>query len=242
MPSQSAAGPKVLLYEGDNLSSLRAIPQSLSADVCITSPPYFQKFNYQQKRQHGLESCVVDYLRVQVSVFREVQRHLRDGGTCFIVIGDTSNNYSPVRAKAQRKRGDKCWLIRRSLESDYREKETLNVPFRLAEALRRDGWIHRATLIWDKAGGSAVANSDTAPECHEYILHMIKWPFKRRRPYGNTLPLNSSVLHHRSVAHPQHGCVFPVSLVAELLSVCPPRPLSSIRILAAAPWQSQQEA
>jgi site-specific DNA-methyltransferase (cytosine-N4-specific) len=107
----------------------------------------------------------------------------------------------------------------------YREKEVLNVPFRLAEALRQDGWIHRSTLIWDKIGGSAVANSDAAPDCHEYVLHMVKWSSRRRRPYGNTLPLKSSVLRHHAVSHPRHGCVFPVGLVEELLSVCPAKPV-----------------
>jgi DNA modification methylase len=204
---------------------MRAIARSLTADVCITSPPYFQKFDYGTTGQYGLEASVADYLRVQVAVFHEVQRHLRVGGTCFIVIGDTSNNYSPVRAKSQRKGAHKQWQMRRSLEPDYREKETLNVPLRLAEALRRDLWIHRATLIWDKVGGSGVPNSDSAPECHEYILHMIKWPAKRQWPYGNTQPLRSSVLRHQAVAHPQHGCVFPVSLVEELLSVCPSKPI-----------------
>ena len=217
--------PKVSLYEGDTLTLLRSVRGSIQADVCITSPPYFQKFDYQSKGQYGLESSVAEYLRVQVSVFHEVQHLLREGGTCFIVIGDTSNNYSPIRAKGQRKGGDKQWLTRRSLEASYREKETLNIPFRLAEALRQDGWIYRSTLIWDKIGGSVVTNSDATPECHEYVLHMIKWSSKTRRPYGNTLPLKSSVLRHHAVAHPRHGCVFPLSLVEELLSVCPARPV-----------------
>ena len=187
--SSFAYTPKVFLYEGDNLLSLRSIPESVEVDVCITSPPYFQKFDYQNKGQHGLESSVEEYLQVQVSVFHEVQRLLHEGGTCFIVIGDTSNNYSPIRAKGQRKGGDKQWLMRRSLERNYRQKETLNVPFRLAEALRRDGWVHRSTLIWDKTGRSAVANSDATPECHEYVLHMVKWSSQKGRPYGNTQPL-----------------------------------------------------
>ena len=67
--------------------SLRSIPELVEADVCITSPPYFQKFDYQNKGQHGLESSVEEYLQVQVSVFHEVQRLLHEGGTCFIVIG-----------------------------------------------------------------------------------------------------------------------------------------------------------
>jgi hypothetical protein len=88
------------------------------------------------------------------------------------------------------------------------------------------GWLDTSfDLIWDKTGGSAVANSDATPECHEYVLHMIKWSSKSRRPYGNTKPLKSSILRHHAVAHPKHGCVFPVSLVEELLSACPARPV-----------------
>jgi site-specific DNA-methyltransferase (cytosine-N4-specific) len=221
----TTTSPKVSLYEGDTLTILRTMNGTVQADVCITSPPYFQKFDYQSKGQYGLESSVAEYLRAQVSVFHEVHRLLCEGGTCFIVIGDTSNNYSPIRAKSQRKGGDKQWLMRRSLEPTYREKETLNVPLRLAEALRQDGWIHRSTLIWDKSGGSVVPNSDATPECHEYILHMVKWSTKRGRAYGNTEPLKSSILRHHTVSHRVHGCVFPVSLVAELLSVCPTRPV-----------------
>ena len=178
----TTSSPKVSLYEGDSLTLLRSMRGSIQADVCITSPPYFQKFDYQRKGQYGLECSVAEYLRVQVSVFHEVQRLLREGGTCFIVIGNTSNNYSPIRAKGQRKGGDKQWLTRRSLEASYREKETLNIPFRLAEALRQDGWIHRSTMIWDKIGGSIVANSDATPECHEYVLHMVKWSSETATP------------------------------------------------------------
>jgi hypothetical protein len=70
--SSFAHMPKVFLYEGDNLLSLRSMPESIEVDVCITSPPYFQKFDYQNKGQHGLESSVEKYLQVQVSVFHEV--------------------------------------------------------------------------------------------------------------------------------------------------------------------------
>ena len=54
---------------------------------------------------------------------------------------------------------------------------------------------------------------------------MVKWSSKARRPYGNTKPLKSSVLRHHAVAHHRHGCVFPLSLAEELLSVCPARPV-----------------
>jgi site-specific DNA-methyltransferase (cytosine-N4-specific) len=206
------------LYEGDAITVLRELERAFG--VCITSPPYFQKFDYGHPGQYGIELTVADYVERQVAVFHEINRLMAEGGTLFIVIGDTSNNYSPVRCREQRKGTDGQWLFRRTLQKGFREKETLSVPFALADALRTDGWVHRSTMIWDKVGGSEVANSDRAPETHEYILHLIKWS-KNTRPYGNTRPLRGSVLRHRAQSHPEHGCVFPESLSDELLSVCP---------------------
>ncbi len=117
--------PSVYLYEGNNLDLLRQL--RIEADACITSPPYFGKFDYELLGQFGLEESVAKYLEVQVAVFREVKRLLKEGGTCFIIIGDTSNNYSPVRAKHQRKTGNGQWHSRRKLEIDYPEKEALNI-------------------------------------------------------------------------------------------------------------------
>jgi DNA modification methylase len=205
------------LHEGDAVTVLRGLDGAF--DVCVTSP-YFQKFDYGHPGQYGIEPTVADYVSRQVAVFHEINRLLVEGGTLFIVIGDTSNNYSPVRAKEQRKGADGQWLFRRKLQAEFREKETLSVPFRLADALRGDGWTHRATMIWDKGGGSVVANSDCAPETHEFVLHFVKWS-KNGRPYGNTDPLRGSVLRHRAASHPIHGCTFPESLSDELLSVCP---------------------
>ena len=46
---------------------------------------------------------------------------------------------------------------------------------------------------------------------------MIKWT-PNGRPYGNTKPLKSSVLTHPPGKHQKHGCVYPNSLVEELLT------------------------
>lgn len=209
---------QVTLYQGDCLEVLRSI--STPVTNCVTSPPYFQKFYYPVDGQHGLEKTLTEYINTQVQVFREIRRLMPEGGTAYIVLGDTSNNYSPIRGKNQRKGGNGEWHDRRKLQKGWREKEPLMVPLRLADALRADGWVHRATLIWDKNGGSVVRNSDTAPECHEYILQVVKWS-KQARPYANTRSLKSSILRHRPESDPQHGCVFPLSLAAELIDSCP---------------------
>src|ERR1051326_2025524 len=151
---------QVFLYEGNSTTRLAEL--NIQADLCITSPPYFQKFDYELDEQLGLENTMASYLENQVKVFAQIRRLMIEGGTCFIVIGDTSNNYSPVRAKHQRKTGHNNWKFRRKLQPDYQEKEMLNVPLRLANALRQNGWVHRNTLIWNKGVSGVMANSDTA--------------------------------------------------------------------------------
>src|SRR5438874_12129785 len=118
--------PSVLLFEGNNIDRLKEI--DVKADICITSPPCYQQFDCELKGQHGHEDTVDLYIETLVTVFREVKRLLVEGGTCFIVIGDTLNNYSPVRAKHQRKSSNGEWKFRRKLQAGCREKEVLNVP------------------------------------------------------------------------------------------------------------------
>ncbi len=88
---------------GDTIAVLKTLPNN-SIGTCVTSPPYFQKCNYQTLGQYGLEAIFRNFLSVLDEVFCEVWRVLKDGSICWIVIGDTMNNYSPVRAKGQRRK------------------------------------------------------------------------------------------------------------------------------------------
>jgi site-specific DNA-methyltransferase (adenine-specific) len=211
------ADDRIRFYRGDAIAVLkRRLAAGDRWDYCLTSPPYYGQIDYGHEGQHGLEDSLDAYLDTQQQVFRLVYQGLAEGGVCWIVIGDTSNNYSPIRAKGQRRQaGD--WLYRRSLEDDYREKEPLLVPIRLAERLRADGWVMRKILIWDKGQSSQVGKGDAPPETHEYVLMMGK-SGKNGRPMLNTKPLRSSVLVHRPCGHSSHPCPFPDSLVHELLS------------------------
>lgn len=220
------SSPLIDIYHGDTAKVMRSLDPSIEFDGVVTSPPYYGKFNYEVEGQIGLEPTLDEYVRVMVDIFRPIRDRLIEGGAMFIVIGDTSNNLSPIRSKSQRKGAAGEWHSRRTLEEGFYEKEPLRVPNALIEGLRADDWKHRETLVWDKMTSSTPAKSDAAPECHESILHMVKWS-KGGRMYGNTSPFKSSVLRHRSVGHKVHGCTFPESLAAELLSVFP----SNSRIL-----------
>jgi len=204
------------LYEGDTIATLTARLEAGDRwDYCLTSPPYYRQIDYEQPGQYGLEDSLEQYLQRQAQVFALVADGLTDGGVCWIVIGDTSNNYSPIRTKAQRRTSE--WTGRRSLEVGYQEKESLLMPLRLVEALR-DRWMLRKMLIWDKGQSSQPCRGDAPGETHEYILMLAKRG--TGRPKLTTSALPRSVLTYWPVPHLYHPCPFPELLAQELLSTC----------------------
>lgn len=208
------------LYSGDSIEVLRALLAAGKRwNYCLTSPPYFEQCWYELAGEYGLELSMWDYLGVQREVFKLVLEGLTPGGVCWVVVGDTSNNKSPIRSKSQRKsRKARDYYRRRKLQKGYLEKEPLLMPIKLAEGMREDGWVMRKLLIWDKGESSQVPKGDGPAETHEYIPMMGK-PMLRygSRPYFNTRPLKGTILRHKVASHPDHPCPFPPALARELL-------------------------
>jgi len=204
------------LIQGDAIEALeRLVDEGQAFDCCLTSPPYFTMADYELPGQFGLEDSVEDYLAVMVKVFGLVYRLLPMGGVCWIVIGDTSNNKSAIRRSGDRKKG--VIHRRRKLQRSHFEKEPLNVPHRLAQALRASGWRHRNSLIWDKGSTNSVANSDTGSCTLEYILQMGKWP-RPGRLYANSSAWQGSIIRFPPAGKSPHRCPFPLGLADFLLS------------------------
>lgn len=204
---------RLTLFNGDSLEILKQIPSN-SVHTGITSPPYFNQCDYKVKGQIGLEQTIDEFLESVCAVFREVHRILVNGGVFWVIIADTQNNYSPIRGKGERRSKD--YTMRRPMQQGYREKEALQIPQKLVEAMRSDGWVFRRELIWDKGSSGQIANSDTATLTHESVLQFGKWE-GNDRPYLNCKPLRSSVLRYPPVSDPVHPCPFPFGLVSELL-------------------------
>lgn len=204
---------RLTLYHGDSAEMLRQIPSN-SVHTAITSPPYFCQCDYKILGQIGLETTIEAFLERVCEVFREVYRVLVPGGVFWVIIADTSNNYSPVRGKGER-RSD-TWTMRRPMQAGFQEKESLQIPHLLVDAMRRDGWLFRRELIWDKGTSGQQANSDTAALTHESILQFGKWT-DSDRPYLNCKPLRSSVLRYSPKSDKVHPCPFPLGLARELL-------------------------
>jgi site-specific DNA-methyltransferase (adenine-specific) len=132
------------IIHGDTHEQLKLLPADL-VDAIVTSPPYYQQRDYTGAGQVGLEATPEAYVAALVQVFAECRRVLKDTGTLWLVLGDK-----------------------------YEAGQLLGMPWRVALALKADGWILRSDIIWHKPNAmpSAVKNRPTTD--HEYVFFLSK--------------------------------------------------------------------
>lgn len=138
--SLASKEPSVRVIRGD----ARRLPlPDASADLVVTSPPYWRKRDYGIEGQIGQETTPSQYVDAIVDCLREWRRVLRPSGSVFLNIGDTFH--------------------RRSLAG---------IPGRLEAAAVDDNWIVRNRIIWAKDGGMPEPAQDRLANRHEYVLHL----------------------------------------------------------------------
>ena len=133
---------------GDSYSLLKDIPDN-SFDCVITSPPYFQQREYEFSSKFksaaiGEENTIQDYVGNIVGIFHEVYRVLKPSGSLWLNIGDK-----------------------------FIDKELAGMPWRVALALKEDGWILRQDIIWNKRKGTQSAK-DRMRDIYEHVFHFVK--------------------------------------------------------------------
>mgnify|MGYP000849309579 FL=1 len=163
---------------GDALETLKNFPDE-SISCCITSPPYYGLRDYHKKGQIGREKTVEEYLDRLVAVFREVRRVLKKDGTCFIVIGDSYAGTSSKKEQRDPKypkgrNGQNPSITQKVL--GYKSKDLMGIPWRLAFALREDGWYLRSDIIWHKENAMPEACKDRPTRSYEHIFLLSKSP------------------------------------------------------------------
>lgn len=138
-----SSGCRPLFFCGDALSILCELPDN-SIDFCMTSPPYWNKREY-QNGGIGLEADFEEYSRHLLTIFAQVKRILKKTGSFWLNIGDT-----------------------------YHDKGLVGIPWRIALALMDEqGWLLRNDVIWNKLKGPDNAK-DKLRNTHEYIFHFVK--------------------------------------------------------------------
>jgi len=179
-------GDTVTLYLGDCRETMQTLPAQ-SVHCCVTSPPYFGLRDYGVDGQLGLEATPDEYVETLVGVFREVRRVLRDDGTVWLNLGDSY-------AAGRRGRDDGARRNKRGVFTDgkakpehmagtgknrnvppgFKPKDLLGIPWRVAFALRADGWYLRQDIIWYKPNPMPESVTDRCTKAHEYIFLLSK--------------------------------------------------------------------
>lgn len=161
------------LMTGDSLEVLRQFP-SQSIHCVVTSPPYFNQREYDVSSNGGFvaignEASVNEYVDSLVRIFDEVRRVLVDTGSLWLNLGDK-----------------------------FIDKELVGVPWRVALALKDNGWKLRQDIIWNQLKGTQSAK-DRMRNIHEHVFHFVK-----RKSYyfdgnqvrikpGNTVRVNGRI-------------------------------------------------
>ena len=169
----------------DALFALKDLPDCI-ADMCVTSPPYYNLRDYGIDGQIGTESTPEEYIEKLVHIFHEVKRVLREDGTLWIVIADSyagsgkGRNSSGKTATLNNKtqignRGSHGGTLSKTVAANCKSKDLIGIPWMLALALRDDGWYLRSDIIWDKSGNVFPESvKDRCTKSHEYIFMLAK--------------------------------------------------------------------
>jgi DNA modification methylase len=130
---------------GDNAQLIKTIPDRY-VNTIITSPPYYGLRDYGNDAQLGLEATPDEYISKLVKLFNECRRVLKDDGTLWVNLGDSYD----------------------------KDKNLYGMPWRLALALKDDGWILRQDVIWSKTNPMPEPVKDRCVKSHEYIFMLSK--------------------------------------------------------------------
>lgn len=171
------------LHQGDVLDVLRTLPSEF-LHMVVTSPPYWGLRDYDIEGQIGLEKTPEEYISKLVDVFREVRRVLRKDGTLWLNIGDsyasTRKNRSLAQAIAKStlrnpSRNQVSILKQQNKKvSNFKIKDMIGIPWRVAFALQADGWYLRQDIIWHKPNSMPESVTDRCTKAHEYIFLLSK--------------------------------------------------------------------
>lgn len=135
--------PLPLFVQGDSVEVLRSISDA-SIDCCVTSPPYWQKRQY-ESGGIGLEKTPGEYIDRLFTIIREVKRILKPQGAFWLNIGDS-----------------------------YQNKSLLGIPWRVALKMLDDGWLLRNDVIWNKRKGGLASGHDRFGSVFENVFFFVK--------------------------------------------------------------------
>lgn len=174
-----------ILY-GDVYACLNSIGDN-SISVAITSPPYWMQRDYGFEGQIGQEKKPEDYIGRLVIIYNKLRDKLKDDGLFFLNIGDKYLNR-------------------------YGKSHLLQIPYRLAHHMVKDGWILQDIIIWYKPNHMPSSVKDRFTNTYEPVLVFAKNKENIYQKKNNVIniPLQPTKW--------KHTAAFPEKLVEEMLT------------------------
>jgi DNA modification methylase len=179
----------VRILQGDCRAVLPTLPAE-SVNCVLTSPPYFGLRSYltdghpDKAREIGLEPTPGDFVAAMVEVFRKVRRVLRDDGTVWLNLGDSYAGSWGAQSKRMTpgemgrnsianhpKTASRTGAIR---EPGLKQKDLIGIPWRVAFALRADGWWLRDAIVWAKPNAMPGSQEDRCTSSYEMVFMLTK--------------------------------------------------------------------
>lgn len=141
---------------------------------------------HREDLQHGLESTPDVYVDRLRGVFAELHRVLVETGTVWLNLGDSYSAAPPGRTRDPMRAST---LSGRTAAAPLREsvrragvertraiprKNLLGMPWRVAFALQRDGWILRNAIVWHKPNAMPESVRDRVSNRYEMLFLLVK--------------------------------------------------------------------
>lgn len=141
-----------------------------------------------QDRQYGLEPTPEAYVDTLRAVFAHLKRVLVDTGTVWLNLGDSysatppGSTHDPMRASTLS--GRSAAALRRESVREANvdrargipHKNLIGIPWRVAFALQRDGWILRNAIVWHKPNAMPESIRDRLSTRYELLFLLTKQP------------------------------------------------------------------
>jgi len=124
-------------------------------------------------RQIGLEKTPEEYVAKMVAVFREVKRVLKKEGTLWLNLGDSFAGGGRC-GDPKHQKGDNSAEATAESYKGIPAKNLVGIPWRVAFALQKDGWILRQDIIWHKPNPMPESVTDRCTKAHEYVFLLAK--------------------------------------------------------------------
>lgn len=158
----------------DVLDGLRDLPAD-SVQCVVTSPPYWGLRDYGVNGMIGLEATFQEYFDRMVEVCREIRRVLRPDGTFWLNLGDAyCGGGRGGQSEDKRSENWQPEYTPTGKMDNFKPKDLLMMPARLAIALQADGWWLRSEIIWAKPNPMPESVTDRPTSSHEKIYLLTK--------------------------------------------------------------------